>query len=75
MRELAARLPEGGTYARADLDLGLQELGRHLALEEGLALGEHGLGCGIDKGPRAAVDEEILLLDAERESRLGDGHR
>ena len=74
MAQVGARLGEAGAHAGADLDLRAQKFGANLAGQQGLAIGQH-LGWRIvDDIACRAVDEKVLLLDANGEFRLGAGH-
>jgi hypothetical protein len=68
----------GGARARVDarphLDLGLEELGRHLALQHLLAGRKQRLRHGAHQVAGCAVNEEVLLLDADCERGFLERH-
>src|SRR5690606_29647990 len=65
-----AHLGEVAADARADLDLRAHELGFDLlAVDPCLALLQHRGRHLVDQISRRAIDEEVLLLDTERERR------
>jgi hypothetical protein len=72
--KLVPRLVEAGADPRPDLDLRAQEFGPHLRPQQRLQFGQHGRGRIADDITRRAIDEEVLLLDAESKFRFGD-HR
>ena len=65
--KLRTRLARGVVHAGADLDLGFQELARHLALHCLLRGLEQGLGHLTHEIAGGLLDEEVFLLDADRE--------
>ena len=64
----------GGVHAGADLDLRLQELARHLALQRLLGGFEQGVRHLAHEVPARAVDEQVLFLDADGEGGVLEGH-
>ncbi len=72
--ELVARLLDRMAHRGADLDLRAQEFGAHLPLQGFLAFGEEGRRRRGLEVPALLVDEEVLLLNAEREAWFADGH-
>ena len=74
MDQLVARLLHGFADAGADLDLRAQEFGADLAAQRLLAFGEQRGRRLLREVARVLVDEEIFLLDAEREAWFLDGH-
>ena len=69
--QIGAGLVEAGANPGSDLDLRAQKLWAHLSGEQRLALLQHLRRRIADDIARGAVDEEIFLLDAEREFGLG----
>jgi hypothetical protein len=49
-----------------DLDLRAQKFGAHLGPQQCLEFGQHAVGWVAHNIARRPIDEEILLLDAER---------
>ena len=74
MAQVGARFGEAGAHAGADLDLRTQKFGADLARQQRLTIGQHFGWRIVDDIARRAVDEKILLLDAEGEFRFGGGH-
>ena len=74
MDQLVARFLHGFADAGADLDLRAQEFGADLAAQRLLAFGEQRGRRLLREVARVLVDEEIFLLDAEREAWFLDGH-
>ena len=74
MDQLVARFLHGFADAGADLDLRAQEFGTDLAAQRLLAFGEQRGRRLLREVARVLVDEEIFLLDAEREAWFLDGH-
>ena len=54
-----------------DLDLRAQKFGADLGAQQRLEFGQHAIGRVADDVARGPIDDEILLLDAERKFRPG----
>src|SRR6516162_5290201 len=72
--QIGARLFEARTNPCPNFDLRAQKFRAYLPPEQPLAFRQHLRGRIADDIARGAVDEEILLLDAESEFRLRLSH-
>jgi hypothetical protein len=66
------RIGQIRTNTRADFDLRTQEFRADLARKQRLAVRQHFGWRIVDDVARRPVNQEIFLLDTERELRLGD---
>ena len=69
--QLGPRLVESRADPGPDLDLRAQKFGADLGAKQRLEFGQHAIGRVADDIARRPIDEEIFLLDAEREFRFG----
>jgi len=72
--EIAPRLLHRAAHTRSDLDLRTQELGAHLAFDQGRTFRHHLGGRVDDDIARIAVDQQVFLLDADGEVRFRVDH-
>ena len=72
--ELGARRARRRVHLRLDLDLRFQELARHLAAQRLLAGLEQRVRHLAHEVPARAVDEQVLLLDADGERGVLERH-
>ena len=72
--KLGSRLVEAIADPCPDLDLRAQEFGAYLRPQQRLQFGQHRRRRVADNITRCAIDEEVLLLDAECKFRFG-AHR
>src|SRR5262245_30921662 len=74
VRKLGARLAGGLVHAGADLELGFEELARHLPLQRLLRGIKQRLRHLTHEVTARAIDEKVFLLDANAEGRILDRH-